>query len=196
MEPVFHWIAQYGYVALFALLMFGIIGVPVPDEILLTFAGSLVFQHELAFVPTIATAFLGSVCGITMSYTFGRSLGFYLANAIGRLVHVDQDKMDRIRAWYGRHGKYALLFGYFLPGIRHLVAFVAGSSRLRLSIFAPFAYTGAFLWSVSFVTLGYFLGREWAQTSPMIHRVSVIASTAVLTVVIVYAIARRRHPAK
>ncbi|MFQ5930610.1 MAG: DedA family protein [Acidobacteriota bacterium] len=197
MEPIFHWIAQYGYIAIFALLMFGVIGLPVPDEILLTFAGSLVFKQELALVPTIAAAFLGSVCGISLSYVLGRSFGMYLVNALGRFVHINQEKMDHVRAWYDHRGKYALLFGYFLPGIRHLVAFVAGSSTLHLKVFASFAYTGALLWSLSFVALGYFLGEQWARTSPTIHRVLVAASIGVLiSLVIVFVIARRRHPSK
>lgn len=193
MEPIFHWIAQYGYIAIFALLMFGIIGLPVPDEILLTFAGSLVFKQELALVPTITAAFLGSACGISLSYVFGRSLGMYLVNALGHYVHINQEKMDHVRAWYDHRGKYALLFGYFLPGIRHLVAFVAGSSRLRLKVFASFAYTGAFLWSLSFVSLGYFLGEQWARTSPTIHRLSIIASGTVLALTMIYVTVRRRH---
>lgn len=193
MEPIFHWIAQYGYIAIFSLLMFGIIGLPVPDEILLTFAGSLVFKQELALVPTIAAAFLGSACGISLSYIFGRSLGMYLVNALGHYVHINQEKMNHVRAWYDHRGKYALLFGYFLPGIRHLVAFVAGSSRLRLKVFASFAYTGAFLWSLSFVSLGYFLGEQWARTSPTIHRLSIIASGTVLALTMIYVTVRRRH---
>jgi membrane protein DedA with SNARE-associated domain len=193
MEPIFHWIAQYGYVAIFTLLMLGVIGLPVPDEILLTFAGSLVFKHQLAFAPTLATAFLGSVCGISFSYGLGRGLGLYVLNALGRFLHIDQSKLDHVRAWYQRRGKYALLFGYFLPGIRHLVAFVAGSSKLRFTVFAPFAYTGALLWSASFVTLGYFLGEQWARTSPTIHRLSLIASGTVLALTTIYVIARGRH---
>lgn len=193
MAPILHWIAQYGYVAIFALLMLGILGVPVPDEILLTFAGSLVFKEQLAFLPTIAAAFLGSICGISVTYVLGRSLGMYLVNAAGRFLHIHPDKMDHVRAWYDHRGKYALLLGYFLPGIRHLVAFVAGSSKLRPTVFASFAYTGALLWSCSFVTLGYFLGEQWAETSPTIHRLSVIASGTVLTCAIIYVIVRRRH---
>lgn len=193
MEPIFHWIAQYGYIAIFALLMFGIIGLPVPDEILLTFAGSLVFKQELALVPTIAAAFLGSACGISLSYVFGRSFGMYLVNTLGHYVHINQEKMDHVRAWYDHRGKYALLFAYFLPGVRHLVAFVAGSSRLRLKVFASFAYTGAFLWSLSFVSLGYFLGEQWARTSPTIHRLSIIASGTVLALTMIHVTVRHRH---
>lgn len=194
MEPIFTWIAQHGYVALFALLMLGIIGLPVPDETLLTFAGSLVFKNKLALVPTIVTAFLGSICGISISYGLGRSLGIYLVDRIGPFLHIDQHKMDHVRAWYDRKGKYALIIGYFVPGFRHLLALVAGSSRLPLAIFAPFAYTGGLLWTISFITLGYFLGEQWARMSPTIHRLSVLVSVIVIVSVgILFIVTRSRH---
>lgn len=197
MEPIFNWIAQYGYVALFTLLMLGIIGVPVPDETLLTFAGSLVFQNKLALLPTIGTAFLGSICGISISYGLGRSLGIYFINRVGHFLHIDQDKMDHVRAWYDRKGKYALVFGYFVPGFRHLLALVAGSSRLPVTVFAIFTYTGGLLWTISFITLGYFLGEEWAHVSPTIHRLSVMVSAVVLvSITIIFIITRRRRSSK
>jgi membrane protein DedA with SNARE-associated domain len=62
-----------------------------------------------------------------------------------------------------------LAIGYFLPGLRHLNAFIAGASRLRFWIFALFAYTGGLLWVATFVTLGYFVGEEWARTIPQVR---------------------------
>lgn len=43
MDLGFEWITHYGYVAIFVLLMLGIVGLPVPDEALLTFVGYLSF---------------------------------------------------------------------------------------------------------------------------------------------------------
>ena len=43
-QQILGWITQYGYLAIFCLLMFGIVGLPVPDETLLTFTGYLVFK--------------------------------------------------------------------------------------------------------------------------------------------------------
>jgi undecaprenyl-diphosphatase len=51
--------------------------------------------------------------------------------------------------------------GYFIPGVRHLTGYVAGASELSFSNFALFAYTGAFCWAATFITLGYFLGEQW-----------------------------------
>jgi membrane protein DedA with SNARE-associated domain len=178
MDLFLGWITQYGYVALFALLMFGIVGLPVPDETLLMFAGYLTFKHELAVVPAVAAAFLGSVFGISLSYGIGRMCGLYLLRAVRPVFGIDAAKLNAAQAWYRRRGKYALLFGYFVPGVRHVTAFVAGSSRLPMKIFGVFAYSGALLWSVSFIALGYALGEEWARLSGTIHR-ALVAVAAV-----------------
>jgi membrane protein DedA with SNARE-associated domain len=44
MEPLLDWVTQYGYPAVFALQMLGIIGFPVPDETLLVTVGFITSQ--------------------------------------------------------------------------------------------------------------------------------------------------------
>ncbi len=192
MDTLVYWITEYGYPALFLLLMLGIVGLPIPDETLLTFSGYLVFKHQLAFMPTTATAFLGSICGITISYAIGRRLGLYVVRRFGRRLRIEPDDLNKVNAWYVQWGKYALVFGYFVPGVRHLIALVAGSSNLPLVIFMPFAYTGALIWSTTFVVLGYGLGETWAQTSASVHRVLVVVGGLVFVVLIGLFVVRMR----
>ena len=145
MDTLLARLAHYGYVALFTLLVLGIVGLPVPDEALLLLAGYLVFTHELALAPTLAAAGLGSLCGITLSYALGRLIGRSVVHGLGRWVRVDPAHLARMQAWYVRGGKYLLLVGYYIPGVRHLTAYVAGALQLAPPVFALFAYTGGFL---------------------------------------------------
>jgi membrane protein DedA with SNARE-associated domain len=46
-QQVLAWLTQYGYLALFSLLVLGIVGLPVPDETLLTFTGYLIYEWHL-----------------------------------------------------------------------------------------------------------------------------------------------------
>ena len=179
-EMHFAWVTEYGYPAIFALLMLGIVGVPVPDEALLVFTGYLVFKQSLALVPAILTGFLGSACGISVSYGLGRTLGFYVTRRWGRWLHVDAQELEKVRRWYERRGKYALVVGYFIPGLRHLTAYLAGSSRLSVHTFVLFAWTGGLLWSVSFILLGYLLGEEWKATMASVHRGLILGALLVL----------------
>jgi len=47
MELGFECIGRYGYLAIFLLLLLGIVGLPVPDETLLLFVGYLSFKGDL-----------------------------------------------------------------------------------------------------------------------------------------------------
>src|SRR5262244_3898353 len=77
-QQVLAWITQYGYIAIYALLVFGIVGLPVPDETLMTFTGYLVYTGHLSLVPAWLAAFCGSASGITISYILGRTFGLAL----------------------------------------------------------------------------------------------------------------------
>src|SRR5437870_12712276 len=92
-EIALHWIGEYGYAGIFSLLIFGIVGLPVPDELLLTFCGYLVYNHTLRPVPTFLAAFLGSSCGITFSYLLGRILDTYVVAKYGRVLHITYERI-------------------------------------------------------------------------------------------------------
>jgi membrane protein DedA with SNARE-associated domain len=192
-ESVLGWVAHYGYVGIFGLLMLGIVGLPIPDETLLMFTGYLIFKHKLQPVPAFAAGFLGSICGITVSYALGRMLGLYLVTRLGHFLHIEPEALEQVRAWYERKGKYGLVISYFIPGIRHLAAYVAGSSRLSLPVFATFAYLGGLLWSGSFIGIGYVLGDEWQQMSVSLHRYLLIGAGIIIVVIAIGFVLMRRR---
>jgi membrane protein DedA with SNARE-associated domain len=185
------WIAQYGAIGLFASLVLGILGLPVPDEFLLTYTGYLAFTGHIELWSAMLAALAGSVCGITLSYSLGRAVGSHKLERIGARFGLTPAKLERVRAWFHRTGKWTLVFGYFVPGFRHFTALVAGASRLPLREFAPFAYTGALLWSQIFIVLGYRLGSSWERTSERVHRAALVAAAVVLTGLALAAVVRR-----
>jgi membrane protein DedA with SNARE-associated domain len=193
MELLPVWISQYGYAGLFVLLVLGIVGLPIPDETLLAFAGYLVFKGRLAFGPTLLSAFLGSVTGITISYLLGRGPGMFLLHKFGPVLRIHHAQMEQTQQWFARRGKFLLMFGYFIPGVRHLTALVAGSSGLRVGIFALYAYVGALIWSLSFITLGYFLEERWTALSATIHSLVITITAIFITVLLGYFLWRRIH---
>jgi membrane protein DedA with SNARE-associated domain len=169
-EPLVSWVRRYGYLAVFSLLMLGIIGLPVPDETLLTLVGYLVSRGELKFLPTLAAAVAGSSLGITISGLIGRTLGVAVVRKYGRWLRVSEATLDRVRDWFARRGKWALLLGYYVPGARHVVAVVAGSARLPAATFAAFAYSGALVWATTFLTLGYYAAEDWRSVAEALRR--------------------------
>lgn len=160
-HQVLNWITQYGYLAIFLLLVCGIVGLPVPDETLLTFTGYLVYKGNFSLPLAYGAALCGSLCGITLSYTLGRTFGMKLIHRYGRYVRITEDHVEKAHAWFARVGHWGLTFGYFVPGVRHLTAYAAGMSAVEWPQFALFAYTGGCLWVAAFLGLGYFLGERW-----------------------------------
>ncbi len=175
-----HLIQSYGYVGIFASLMLGMFGLPIPDETILAFTGFLLSKHYFHPVPAFLLAYLGSIFGITVNYLVGRTIGLPLLHKYGRYIRISEEKLQLTHQWYENYGKWSLFGGYFLPGFRHLTPFIAGVSGLEFRHFAPFAYTGGFLWVAVFIAIGYFLGEEWRLIIPQIESYLWILAAAVV----------------
>lgn len=179
-QHVLAWITEYGYLAIFSLLVLGIVGLPVPDETLLTFTGYLVFKGHLSPPLAFLSAFAGSACGITISYTLGRTFGLQLIHRYGRYLRITEEHVNKAHAWFGRVGHWGLTFGYFIPGVRHFTAYAAGMSDVETPQFCLFAYSGAALWAASFISLGYFLGERWQSVQANVDRYLIGATIALV----------------
>ncbi len=185
-QTILDWVLHYGYLMIFALLALGIVGIPIPDETLLTFVGYLSFKGNLSIVPSIFAATLGSLCGITLSYVLGRTGGVSLIRRYGHFFRMGEERINRIRDWFDRMGKWTLLIGYFIPGVRHLTAFVAGTYGIRYATFAQVAYAGGLLWSCSFIFAGYLGGKEWDQLRGNVHDAFLTGSAILLLIVFLF----------
>jgi membrane protein DedA with SNARE-associated domain len=163
-------ITKYSYFEIFIALGLGIVGLPVPDETLMAYAGFLVFQGKLNYLYTILVAFTGTSCGITIGYVLGRTFGNPFIKRYAAKMHVNPDDIQNAEKFYNRYGKFALFVGYFIPGVRHLTAIFAGTSLMTYRTFALFAYLGGFFWTITLVSLGYFLGEKWRHVYMYSHR--------------------------
>jgi membrane protein DedA with SNARE-associated domain len=170
MHPLLFSITQYSYFGIFIALGLGIVGLPIPDETLMAYAGFLVFSGKLNYIYTITVAYMGTSCGITIGYFLGRRFGNPFIKRYASKMHVNPDDIQDAENFYNRYGKFALFIGYFIPGIRHLTAIFAGISLMPYRTFAMFAYTGGFVWTITLVSLGYFLGEKWRHVYMYSHR--------------------------
>jgi membrane protein DedA with SNARE-associated domain len=190
-QSILAWIAHYGYVAIFLLLTCGIVGLPVPDETLLTFTGFLCFQHKLSLPFAFAAAWGGSTCGISISYYLGHTFGLKLIRRYGKYARITEEHVEKAHLWFNRVGHWGLTFGYFIPGVRHLSAYAAGMSDVEPRQFALFAYSGGFLWVTTFLSLGYFLGNRWEAASKQVERYGIYLTIACVVAFAGYLIWRK-----
>ena len=164
-------LTQFGYPAIFFLLVGGITGLPVPDQLVLVVSGYLVLTKALLLLPTLLAAVLGSIAGITVSYLLGRSSGKYLSK-----FRFAGSRLETARKYSERFGNWALVFGYFVPGVRNLIGFTSGMVKLEMRRFAPYAYLGAIISSVTCVCVGYFLGAQAGWVLASASRFALIAA--------------------
>jgi membrane protein DedA with SNARE-associated domain len=118
----------------------------------------------------VASAFLGSACGISISYALGYFVGPTVVKKLSSRFHVNPEHLTRAEQWIQRWGKYTLLITYFVPGVRHVAAVMSGAAKMRVGAFALFAYSGALVWSSTFIMFGFWLGVDWTRLSPALHR--------------------------
>ncbi|MFZ3101340.1 MAG: DedA family protein [Desulfitobacteriaceae bacterium] len=179
-----HIIQHYGYAGLFGLLALGMVGIPVPDEFLMTFSGFQTTLGRMNFGMTVLMAALGSFVGMNLSYWIGRRLGIPFLHKIAPYLHLNEKKIARAEHWFNRIGDRLIVIGYFFPGFRHLTAYFAGMSKLHYGRYMTLAGLGAFLWSLSFISLGRMLGEHWQKITFVLHRY-LVRGGIVLAIIVV-----------
>jgi len=189
---LFDLLVRYGAAMLFFAQMFGIFGLPIPDELLLTVAGVLVRRGNLAGPATVIAAVAGCIAGVTLSYLLGRFVGF---RVLERIPGVHGGAVHRTQAWFKRFGRWLLAFGYFVPGVRHVTAIAAGSAQLEFDAFASAAYPGAALWSIVFLAVGYYGGDRWQEAAAFFRGRLLVATLALGVGGLIYALVTRRQRA-
>ena len=192
MELLHHFLANYGYFAIFFLLMLGIVGPLIPDDTILVLSGLAVHRGQLQLGTTIAVAYAGSLCGITLSYTLGRTGAIYVLERFPPVERWVNRHLPQVQTWFERYGKWTLFFGYFIAGVRHVTALAAGMSNVRLKTFALFAWPGGLAWVISFISIGYFLGAEWEQIHRRFNRGALIGAALVAAIALIAWYLRRK----
>ncbi|HWQ40491.1 MAG TPA: DedA family protein [Desulfosporosinus sp.] len=154
-------IYNYRYAGLFLLLTCGMVGVPVPDEFLMTFSGFQTSLGRMDFGMTLFVATLGSFLGMNLSYWIGRKLGIPFLHKVAPYLHLNEKKIAQAEQWFQRYGDRLIVIGYFFPGFRHFTAYFSGMSELHYGRYVTLAGTGAFIWALTFISLGRILGEHW-----------------------------------
>lgn len=189
MEQSFEYIQflqQYGYIGIFLFLVLGIVGLPLPDEIMMTFLGYLTSIGQLHLLLTYLSALLGSICGITISYILGIKLGYPFLKRYGNKIFITSQRLQTTQRLFHKYGNWLLFIGYFIPGVRHVTAYIAGISRLTYMRFALFAYFGAIFWCATFIGLGHFLGENWEMVFTIIDKYGMYCLIIVVSILIIW----------
>lgn len=184
-------ISVFGYPGLFLGLILEFLGLPFPGEIVLTFAGFLVWNGHLGFGAAVFSAIMGSVTGTVIAYFLGRKFGRPFLEHYGKYAFLTRQKIDRAERWFNRHSFIVLLLGRFVSGVRPLSAYMAGIARMKFWVFLPLSFGGTFLWCITFIMIGNYLGQNWGKILAVLGKYNLIIISVFAVVLTIFMVIRR-----
>ncbi|WP_050182165.1 DedA family protein [Domibacillus robiginosus] len=160
---VITYLAKYGYAILFAAGIFGIVGIPVPEESLYVYVGMLAKNGSISFPRAFASLLAGTLVGMAISYTLGRIVGQPLLDRYGKYLGVTKKRLRKtIMHW---DLSRSLLAGFFIPGVRQFNPYFAGIARFSIPGFLALSVLGGSVWVLLYMSAG-FLISSYIQIKP------------------------------
>ena len=148
---------QYGYFAVFGVLILCGFGLPVPEDISLTAGGVI---SGLGYTNVHVMFFVG-MAGVLIGDSFVFWLGSHYGERALKLpilkTVLHPERFGKVQEQFKKHGKWVVFFGRFMPGLRMPIFFTAGTSG-QIS-FLRFLFTDGFAAFISvpiWVYLGYY----------------------------------------
>jgi len=168
-----HLIIQYGYVAVFLLMLAESACIPIPSEVIMLFAGALAAGAypgvHLSLAGVVLAGVLGNVAGSYIAWGAGRYAGQAAVRRWGRRFGVRGHDIDRAVAWFDRHGSSAVLFGRVVPVVRTFISLPAGFAGMPAGRFGLFTTLGCIPWTAALGIAGYALGANWQHIANDFH---------------------------
>ena len=151
---------DYGYAALFCVVLVENFGIPAPGQTLLITAAVLAAQGKLNITAVLLTAFGAAFLGACIGYWIGKRGGRRLVLRFGRYVRIGEPELQRMEAGFSRYSGWFVSFARFFEVLRQLNGVVAGIAGMRLKYFLPANAAGAALWTGVWGLASWRLGRD------------------------------------
>jgi len=195
---------QYALLAIFVLLFLAGCGLPLPEDIPLTFSGILLGfgPMQSAYGGVVNSAILvGAVCytsiitGDLVAYHLGKKYGRTLTRYRPFKWAMPERRIARLDRWFARFGSWTVFLGRMVAGIRFVTFVMAGMARMPLREFVLFDSLAALVTVPAWIILGYVLGTHFKQ---IVEWMSTLSTTTwillgcLLVFFIIYRLCRRR----
>ena len=183
---VSNFIAAYGLVAVFVLMVVESCGVPFPSEVIMPTSGLLAATGHMNLGAAIIVGAAANLVGSLIAYGLAARFGEPLLLGPGRYVGIRRHHLEIADAWFKRWGLVAVLIGRVLPVVRTYISFPAGLARVDLARFSILTFVGALPWSAALALAGYELGKNYDRISGPVQKAAIVIALLVVLVVIVW----------
>ena len=192
-----HFVAAYGLVAVFVLMVGESCGFPFPSEVIMPTAGLLAATGHLNLVAAVVAGGVANLVGSLIAYGLAARFGEPLLLGPGRYIGIRRHHLEMADGWFRRWGLVAVFIGRVLPVIRTYISFPAGLARIDVLRFSVLTIAGALPWCAALTLVGYELGQNYDRISGPIQKAAfVLAGLVVIVVLVWYFRGRETHGAK
>jgi membrane protein DedA with SNARE-associated domain len=183
---VSNFIAAYGLLAVFVLMVGESCGLPFPSEVIMPTSGLLAASGHMNLIAAILAGAAANLAGSLIAYGLAARFGEPLLLGPGRYVGIRRHHLEIADGWFKRWGLVAVLIGRVLPVVRTYISFPAGLARVDLTRFSILTFVGALPWCAALALVGYELGKNYDRISGPVEKVAIGIAILVAIAVIVW----------
>ena len=165
-------VGELGYIGVFLVIGLEYACFPLPSEIILPFVGMSIPQTHLQFFPAFLISIAAGLFGSFICHLIGHYGGVPLLN---RLSHRSENLCKAIsifNKWFSSYGCWAVLFSRIIPLTRTYISLFAGVNGMSLFEFFLYSTVGITLWNLVLMSLGFYLGNNWALIEGILNTYS------------------------
>ena len=151
---------QLTYSGLFLAVLAQQVGLPIPSVVFLMAAGALSAHGAMSPTIIVFLGVLGCLAGDGIWFGIGRRWGSKAVQLLCRLTSDPRRCRRDAQEKFRRYGLPILCVAKFLPGLDALMPPLGGAQGVPLTRFLALDAAGSFLWSASYVGLGYLFSNQ------------------------------------
>jgi membrane protein DedA with SNARE-associated domain len=189
------WVTDYGYLAIFLLMLAESACIPFPSEVTMLVGGWYSAEGTLNFFWVGAAGVVGNLVGSWLAYAVGRKTGRELLDRYGKYVLIRSHDIDRAEVWWEKYGEAATFFSRLLPVIRTFISLPAGIARMPLGKFSLYTFLGVIPWTYALTYVGVVVEDNWQQVVDYFNVPTLIIGTVLVAAVGVWYLRRRKERA-
>ena len=190
-------IASWGYVAVAVLMAAENACIPIPSELILGFAGYLIFAGHMSFEGALLAGMVGGLLGSFFAYEVGARGGRPFVDKYGKYFLIKQSHVNVAQDWFDRYGLKAVFFSRMLPVVRTFISLPVVFARVDPKRFFLYTIAGSLPWTAAILYAGMMLGESWTDLMEYGHEASMIfVVVAVIVIAVLYLRWRRKKNRK
>ena len=163
-------IAVTGYGGIVILMGIESACIPLPSELIMPFAGYLVYTGAMNLFLVATAGAIGCNLGSLVAYEIGCYGGRPLVERYGRWILMGRRELEWADRFFARWGYLAVFVGRLLPVIRTFIALPAGVARMPRVRFHLYTFLGSWPWCLALAWFGMKLGANWRTLGKYFHR--------------------------